>query len=78
MSQIFHYSTNTFSRLSIFGGIFILSFLVWSWAELNESTYATRAKVPIDQPVPFSHEHHVGGLGIGLIQMKTSTPSAAR
>ena len=64
MSQIFHHSTNTFSRLSIFGGIFILAFLVWAWAELNASDYATRAKVPVEQPVPFSHEHHVGGLGI--------------
>src|SRR5690348_168391 len=64
MSQIFHHSTNTLSRLSIFGGIFIVAFLVWAWAELNASTYATRAKVPIQQPVPFSHEHHVGGLGI--------------
>jgi hypothetical protein len=64
MSQIFHHSTNTLSRVSIFGGLFIVGFLVWAWAELNASTYATRAKVPADQPVPFSHEHHVGGLGI--------------
>ena len=64
MSQIFHHSTNTLSRLSIFGGIFVIAFLVWAWAELNASTYATRAKVPVEQPVPFSHEHHVGGLGI--------------
>src|ERR1700719_3774342 len=77
MSQIFRYSTNTFSRLSIFGGIFILSFLVWSWAELNESTYATRAKVPIDQPVPFSHEHHVGGLGIDCRYCHTSVETSS-
>src|SRR5437660_3624546 len=64
MSQIFHHSTNTFSRLSIFGGIFIIAFLVWAWAELNQSDYATRAKVPVEQPIPFSHQHHVGGLGI--------------
>src|SRR5438270_13758165 len=64
MSQIFDHVTSTFSRLSIFGGLFIIAFLVWAWAELNESTYATRARVPVEQPVPFSHEHHVGGLGI--------------
>src|SRR5271165_6774123 len=64
MSQIFHHSTNTLSRVSIFGGVFIVGFLVWAWAELNASTYATRAKVPVEQEVPFSHEHHVGGLGI--------------
>jgi cytochrome c7-like protein len=77
MSQIFHPSTNTFSRLSIFGGIFILSFLVWAWAELNASNYATRAKVPIEQPVPFSHEHHVGGLGIDCRYCHTSVEDSS-
>ena len=77
MSQIFHHSTNTFSRLSIFGGIFIAAFLVWAWAELNASTYATRAKVPIEQPVPFSHEHHVGGLGIDCRYCHTTVENSS-
>src|SRR5712671_2325126 len=77
MSQIFHHSTNTFSRLSIFGGIFIIGFLVWAWAELNASTYATRAKVPVEQPVPFSHEHHVGGLGIDCRYCHTTVENSS-
>ena len=77
MSQIFHPSTNTFSRLSIFGGIFILGFLVWAWAELDDSDYATRAKVPVEQPVPFSHEHHVGGLGIDCRYCHTSVENSS-
>jgi len=77
MSQIFHHSTNTFSRLSIFGGIFILAFLVWTWAELNASDYATRARVPVEQPVPFSHEHHVGGLGIDCRYCHTSVENSS-
>ena len=77
MSQIFHHSTNTLSRLSIFGGIFIVAFLVWAWAELNASTYATRARVPIEQPVPFSHEHHVGGLGIDCRYCHTSVENSS-
>jgi hypothetical protein len=77
MSQIFHHSTNTFSRLSIFGGIFIIAFLVWAWAELNASTYATRAKVPVEQPVPFSHEHHVGGLGIDCRYCHTTVENSS-
>jgi len=28
------------------------------------SPYETRQNVPREQPVPFSHEHHAGGLGI--------------
>lgn len=77
MSQIFHHSTNTFSRLTIFGGIFILGFLTWCWAELNESTYATGARVPVEQPVPFSHEHHVGGLGIDCRYCHTSVENSS-
>src|ERR1700736_3385572 len=77
MSQIFHPSTNTLSRLSIFGGVFIIAFLVWAWAELNGSTYATRAKVPVEQPVPFSHEHHVGGLGIDCRYCHTSVENSS-
>jgi hypothetical protein len=77
MSQVFHHSTNTLSRVSIFGGVFILGFLVWAWAELNASTYATRAKVPVEQPVPFSHEHHVGGLGIDCRYCHTSVENSS-
>jgi hypothetical protein len=77
MSQVFHHSTNTLSRVSIFGGIFIVGFVVWAWAELNASTYATRAKVPVDQPVPFSHEHHVGGLGIDCRYCHTSVENSS-
>ena len=77
MSQIFHHSTNTLSRLSIFGGIFVIGFLVWAWAELNASTYATRAKVPVEQPVPFSHEHHVGGLGIDCRYCHTTVENSS-
>ena len=77
MSQVFHHSTNTLSRVSIFGGIFIVGFLVWAWAELNASTYATRAKVPVEQPVPFSHEHHVGGLGIDCRYCHTSVENSS-
>src|ERR1035438_5710351 len=64
MSQIFHRSTNTFARITIFGAVFILAFLTWVFAELNESSYETRATQARDQPVPFSHAHHVGAMGL--------------
>ena len=43
MSQIFHHSTNTFARITIFGAIFVIGFLAWAFAELDRSTYETRA-----------------------------------
>jgi hypothetical protein len=64
MAQIFHPSTNTISRVSIFGAVFILAGLLWTLAALMRSSYVTQVDVALDQPVQFSHEHHVSGLGI--------------
>jgi hypothetical protein len=64
MPQIFRPSTNTFSRLSIFGSLFILGALTWGLALINRSSYVTREGVAREQPVPFSHRHHAGELGI--------------
>lgn len=64
MAQIFHPSTNTFSRFSIFGAVFILAAAVWIFAIVIRSPYVTQANIVRDQPVPFSHAHHVGELGI--------------
>lgn len=64
MSQIFHPSTNTLSRATIFGAVFVLAGIILVGWFLVRSSYATQVDVPIDQPVPFSHQHHVAGLGI--------------
>src|SRR6266568_623784 len=64
MSQIFHHSTNTFTRVTLFGAVFILGFAGWLVFTLNGSDYVTRATQAREQPVPFSHAHHVGGLGV--------------
>lgn len=64
MAQVFHPSTNTIARVTIFGGIFLLGGLVWVLAGINSSDYVTKVQVVQPQPVPFSHKHHVSGLGI--------------
>jgi len=64
MPQIFHRSTNTLSRLSIFGALFMVFGLLWLLAGITRSSYLTEEGVARAQPVPFSHEHHVAGLGI--------------
>src|SRR5271170_7816748 len=72
MPQIFHPSANTLSRLTIFGalgvglGMLLLAYLVM------QSPYQTQVKVVRPQPVPFSHEHHVRGLGIDCRYCHTS------
>lgn len=64
MPQIFHPSTNTFSKVSIFGAIFFIGGLAWVLTLIFRSPYATNVNVPVEQPVQFSHERHVGGLGL--------------
>jgi hypothetical protein len=64
MSQIFHHSTNTFARILLFGAIFIAGFLGWVVFQLAGSAYVTRQVEAREQPVPFSHAHHVGGVGV--------------
>jgi hypothetical protein len=64
MSQIFHRSTNLLSRVSIYGGVFILSLLGFALYEIELSPWYTDVNVAQEQPVPFSHKHHVGELGL--------------
>jgi hypothetical protein len=76
-AQIFHPSTNTISRVSIFGGLFILAGLVIIIGNLNTSPYLTGVDVVIEQPVQFSHEHHVSGLGIGCLYCHNSVEQSS-
>jgi hypothetical protein len=70
--QIFHRSTNTISRATIFGAVFILAAALWACIQFQRSPYVTYAGVARPQPVPFSHQHHVGGLGIDCRYCHTS------
>ena len=77
MSQIFHRSTNTLSKASIFGAIFVAGAALWVTLEVNRSPYVTRAFEAREQPVPFSHAHHVGGIGIDCRYCHTSVDKSA-
>src|ERR1700758_3120489 len=64
MPQIFHRSTNSISRITIILAVVLVSGLLFAAAELQRSPYYSWRGVTRVQPVPFSHQHHVGGLGI--------------
>lgn len=64
MPQLFHRRANTISRVSIYGAIIVLAFIVWALYEIQRSPYNTRAFVARPQPVQFSHKHHAGDDGI--------------
>jgi hypothetical protein len=76
MPQIFHPSMNTLSRLSIFGAVFIFSAAGWLMLTVARSPYATNAGVVREQPVPFSHKHHVAEAGIDCRYCHTSVESS--
>jgi hypothetical protein len=77
MSQIFHRSTNVISKVSIFGAVFFIAGALWLIAELSRSSYSTQAFVPLEQPVQFSHKHHVGDVGIDCRYCHTSVETSA-
>ena len=64
MAQIFPPATNALARGTIFGGVIIVAAASWAGGIWIRSPYVTQVNVVRDQPVPFSHDHHVSGLGI--------------
>lgn len=77
MSQIFHHSTNTLSKFSIFGAVFLAAGALWLTMAVNRSPYVTGAMEAREQPIPFSHAHHVGGVGIDCRYCHTAVEQAA-
>ena len=77
MAQIFHRSFNTISKASIFGAVFIVAGVGFAWNRWVRSDYVTGAHVVRVQPVPFSHQHHVGGLGIDCRYCHTTVEQGA-
>jgi len=77
MSQIFHRSTNSLARATIFGAVFVVIALGGILYEIQGSPYVTEAGVRKPQPVPFSHQHHVTGLGIDCRYCHTSVETSS-
>ncbi|MGB6131527.1 MAG: cytochrome c3 family protein [Acidobacteriaceae bacterium] len=64
MPQIFDRSSNALARMSlILSGLLIIA-LGLTLDALQRSPWVTRQGQRADQPVPFSHKHHVEGLGL--------------
>ncbi len=76
MAQIFHPSMKVISRASIIAALVVVGAGLWVFAEIYRSGYATNVNVPREQVIPFSHEHHVNGLGISCAYCHTSVESS--
>lgn len=77
MGQIFHRSSNTISKVSLFGGLLLLVFLGHISITIFRSPFMTQVNIARDQPVPFSHKHHVGGVGIDCRFCHTSVEQSS-
>jgi len=72
MSQIFSRHANTIARGSIVAAALGAAVFGWLIVTVPRSDYITRRGDPRPQPVPFSHAHHVGGMGFDCRYCHTS------
>jgi Cytochrome c7 and related cytochrome c len=77
MPQIFHRSSNTISRASIVLLLIVVSGSLWAFEMMQRSSYFSWRNVAREQPVPFSHQHHVSGLGIDCRYCHTSVETSS-
>ncbi len=77
MPQVFHPSMNTVSRVTIFGAVFFVAAAVATGFFVVRSSYVTGVGVVLEQPVPFSHKHHVGDVGLDCRYCHTSVEESS-
>jgi hypothetical protein len=77
MAQIFSPRANVHSKVIIFSLVVLLCAAGWATSTVFWSPYTTYVDVPLDQPVPFSHKHHVGDDGIDCRYCHASAETSA-
>ncbi len=77
MAQIFDRSSNALARMSlVLTGLIVIALGV-TLDNLQRSPWVTRQGQRPDQPVPFSHKHHVQGLGLQCQYCHTSVEKSS-
>jgi Cytochrome c7 and related cytochrome c len=64
MAAVFRPSANLWAALTLLVVMAAGAGAVGWWWFWPRTDYARHVGLPVEQPVPFSHEHHVAGLGI--------------
>ena len=77
MPQLFRRSTNTLARLSIVLVVVLGGVAGWLLLAVQRSPYMTGAFLAREQPVQFSHKHHVGDDGIDCRYCHTTVETTA-
>ena len=77
MAQVFDRSSNALARMSlVLTGLIVIALGV-ALDQLQRSPWVTRQGQRPDQPIPFSHKHHVEGLGLQCQYCHTQVEKAA-
>jgi hypothetical protein len=77
MAQLFSPHANIYSRVIIVGAVVLICGAGWATSEIFWSPYTTYVGVSFEQPVPFSHKHHVGDDGIDCRYCHNSVEKSA-
>jgi hypothetical protein len=77
MPQLFQRYTNTLAPAAIVAVLVALGAVAWGMHAIIFSPYATDVGQPVAQVVPFSHQHHVAGLGIDCRYCHTGVEKSA-
>lgn len=72
MAQLFHPRADAYFKLVVLGLAVAIVVGGTALVQYNRSPWASRRAFTSTQPVPFSHEHHVSGLGIDCRYCHTS------
>src|SRR3954468_5215767 len=77
MAQLFRRRSNSIARASLAAIVILLSASAWILHAVYWSPWTTREMIPLHQPVPFSHKHHVSGLGLDCRFCHTTVEQSA-
>jgi hypothetical protein len=77
MSQIFPRSANALVRSTLFGVVSLVVIGGWLLLTLMRSSWATKQNEFVEQPIQFSHAHHVGGVGLDCRYCHTSVEKSS-
>ncbi|WP_395141657.1 cytochrome c3 family protein [Armatimonas sp.] len=78
MPNIFAPSSNVIVKMAVMGLAASPLAIMITISQFTRSPYVTKVGIPYEQPVPFSHEHHVTELGLDCRYCHTSVEKSAK
>ncbi len=77
MAQVFHRAANNVAKISIITAIILAGVAGYVYTQIARSSYLTNRFLERQQPVQFSHKHHVGDDGIDCRYCHTAVETSS-